>query len=259
MTSLFFFLFLLGVLKSTLSEQCACATSNVHVRSGPDTHHAVLTTLTINSCLPHKGSSGGWQHVDYHGRDGWISAKYVVVKACSSGGSNPVIHAGGCPRIISRSEWGARSPKSTHRFHGPAKYAFIHHGESGSCHTQTECSKIVRAYQNYHMDNRGWNDIGYSFLIGEDGNVYEGRGWTHVGSHTQHYNSVGFGFCMVGNFMNRVPNAAALAAVKSIIACGVQHGHLSTGYILKGHRDVGTTDCPGNSLYHLIRSWPHYS
>ena len=24
------------------------------------------------------------------------------------------------------------------------------------------------------MDSRGWNDIGYNFLIGEDGRIYEG-------------------------------------------------------------------------------------
>ena len=25
------------------------------------------------------------------------------------------------------------------------------------------------------MDSRGWNDIGYNFLIGEDGRIYEGN------------------------------------------------------------------------------------
>lgn len=37
---------------------------------------------------------------------------------------------------------------------------------------------------------RGWDDIGYSFLVGQDGNVYEGRGWHHVGAHTQGYAGV---------------------------------------------------------------------
>lgn len=40
---------------------------------------------------------------------------------------------------------------------------------------------------------QGWWDIGYSFMIGEDGNVYEGRGWDEVGAHTYGYNSVGLG------------------------------------------------------------------
>ncbi|KAK3590386.1 hypothetical protein CHS0354_028495 [Potamilus streckersoni] len=104
-----------------------------------------------------------------------------------------------------------------------------------------------------------WSDIGYSFLIGEDGNVYEGRGWDAIGAHTLNYNSVGLGFCMIGNFMDHVPNDAALAAVKQMIACGVSNHKISSSYILHGHRDVGQTDCPGNKLYDLIQSWPHYS
>ncbi len=31
---------------------------------------------------------------------------------------------------------------------------------------------------------RKYCDIGYNFLIGGDGNVYEGRGWDRQGSHT---------------------------------------------------------------------------
>jgi N-acetylmuramoyl-L-alanine amidase len=43
------------------------------------------------------------------------------------------------------------------------------------------------------MDNNGWSDIAYSFLVGEDGNIYEGRGFDIVGSHTSGYNSVALG------------------------------------------------------------------
>lgn len=30
-------------------------------------------------------------------------------------------------------------------------------------------------------------------MVGEDGNVYEGRGWDQVGAHTYGYNTVGLG------------------------------------------------------------------
>jgi peptidoglycan recognition protein len=36
---------------------------------------------------------------------------------------------------------------------------------------------------NYNNLIQGWSDIGYNFIVGEDGNVYEGRGWTKVGAH----------------------------------------------------------------------------
>jgi N-acetylmuramoyl-L-alanine amidase len=38
-----------------------------------------------------------------------------------------------------------------------------------------------------------WMDLGYSFLVGGDGQVYEGRGWNHSGAHTYGYNSRGVG------------------------------------------------------------------
>ncbi len=40
-----------------------------------------------------------------------------------------------------------------------------------------------------------------SFIVGEDGNAYEGRGWNRVGAHTPGYNAIGLGFCIIGNFM----------------------------------------------------------
>jgi N-acetylmuramoyl-L-alanine amidase len=50
------------------------------------------------------------------------------------------------------------------------------------------------------MDNNGWNDIGYNFLVGEDGNVYEGQGWNYVGAHAPAYNLRSIGICIIGDF-----------------------------------------------------------
>ena len=65
--------------------------------------------------------------------------------------------------------------------------------------------------------------------------------------------------CVIGDFTSRVPNAAAQRTIKELIQCGLDLGHISHSYTLKGHRDVGSTDCPGDQLYHLIHSWPHYA
>ena len=37
------------------------------------------------------------------------------------------------------------------------------------------------SFQNYHMNSLGWSDVGYNFLIGEDGYIYEGRGFYRQG------------------------------------------------------------------------------
>jgi len=47
-----------------------------------------------------------------------------------------------------------------------------------------ECSAEVRKIQDFHMGpGRNWWDIGYNFLIGEDGRIYEGRGFDAQGAH----------------------------------------------------------------------------
>jgi N-acetylmuramoyl-L-alanine amidase len=53
------------------------------------------------------------------------------------------------------------------------------------------------------MDTNGWIDIGYNFLVGEDGNIYEGRGWNNVGAHATNWNSKSIGICVIGDFTGK--------------------------------------------------------
>ena len=169
----------------------------------------------------------------------------------------------------------------------PVSLFFVHHTAGSSCNDFTSCTAVMRSIQNYHMETKGkkycyklidklyfhnsklrnkfylttgWSDIGYSFLVGEDGAVYEGRGWNKVGAHKQGYNILGLAASVLGNFMNGKPNAAALNAMKNLIQCGISRGYITSTYKLYGHRDVvSTTTCPGDALYQEIKTWPHYS
>jgi N-acetylmuramoyl-L-alanine amidase len=183
-----------------------------------------------------------------------LSIFIVAVTLLALANANP----SGCPRIVSRAEWGARRPTSIAPISRPVPRYFVHHTEGTVCTTQAACSAVVRGIQNYHMDSRGWADIGYNFLVGEDGNVYEGRGWDRKGAHSPLYNSQAYGVSIMGNFMHRNPNAAALKATQQLITCGISLGKLRATYSLHGHRDGTCTDCPGNTLYNTIQSWPRY-
>lgn len=254
---------LIGTLhvNDVLGNECACAKDDVNVRDAAGTTHNILTTLAMGHCLPFKGhratvNGESWVNVDYNGHDGWMHEGYVTVSACSSSH----VQLNGCPTIITRAEWGARAPSNPGiRLPATPKYMFIHHGASGPCHTKAECIRTVKSYQNYHMDTHGWPDIGYSFVVGEDGNAYEARGWDEVGAHTLGYNSVGLAICVIGDFTNHVPNDAALNTVKKLIECGANNHKLTSPYTLRGHRDMGQTSCPGTKLYELIKTWPHYT
>ena len=74
----------------------------------------------------------------------------------------------------------------------------------------------------YSFKRVGWCDIGYNFLIGEDGNAYEGRGWWTLGAHVTSYNTVSIGICQIGTYTNRTPNDIAISAMENLIACSVE-------------------------------------
>jgi len=58
---------------------------------------------------------------------------------------------------------------------------------------------------------------------------------------------------------DRLPNAAALTAVKQLIQCGVEKRKISSDYHLKGHRQIRPTECPGDRLYEEIMNWPNWT
>jgi N-acetylmuramoyl-L-alanine amidase len=62
----------------------------------------------------------------------------------------------------------------------------------------------------------------------------------------------------MGNFIKRIPNKKALDAIKALINYGLKNGFIKDSYALKGHRNVGTTECPGEAFYNEIKNWPHF-
>nr|CAD7573015.1 unnamed protein product [Timema californicum] len=167
-----------------------------------------------------------------------------------------------CPSTVSRAEWGARTPAAEPQplVVSPVPYVVVHHGGTKKyCYDQNTCSAIVRSYQNYHIDTKGWNDIGYSFVIGEDGHVYEGRGWDFVGAHAPGYNTQSIGICVIGDFSDRLPNEEALTALSDLISCGVDIGKIGEGYHVIGHRQTRDTLCPGDTFYKWVKALPQWT
>ncbi|CAL1547515.1 unnamed protein product [Lymnaea stagnalis] len=242
---------------------CVCATTTVSGRASGSTSAAILATLNANDCgkiyggiLTAEGHT--WFEITFHNQRVWVAGDYLVASAAAKCEAGAGTVPGGCPHIVTRSEWGARAPKSISYLTHPVQYAFIHHAESSECFSQSACASQVRGFQNYHMDHNGWSDIGYSFLIGGDGSVFEGRGWDKVGAHTEGYNSVGLAFCFIGSFSTKAPPDIQIQRARQMIACGVSSGKISTAYKLRGHRDVNQTDCPGTVLWNLLKTWGHY-
>ncbi|KAK7793877.1 hypothetical protein R5R35_014156 [Gryllus longicercus] len=182
-----------------------------------------------------------------------------TLSADDAGAAGAGAGEGGCPALVGRAAWGAAPPRQVERQEGPALLAVVHHTYvPGACNSSAACEAAMRAMQRYHQEERGWNDIGYNFVVGGDGRVYEGRGWGVVGAHALHYNLRSVGVSLIGDYVEAAPPAHMTALAQRLLACGARRGALAADYSLLGHRQVRNTQCPGDAFYAQLSAWPHW-
>jgi len=179
------------------------------------------------------------------------------------------------PTIITREQWGARPQvcefdlATTHGLVG----AVVHHtAGSNSYSTVAEAMQQIRGDQAYHIDARGWCDIGYNFVVDKWGNIYEGRANSLtqpvIGVHAGGFNTGTVGVSMLGTYGDPPP-AATVDSVGRIIGLrlaaydidprgsfvyntlGGENSRYPAGSAVPltrifTHRDVAYTACPGN-------------
>lgn len=147
-------------------------------------------------------------------------------------------------RIVPRAEWGARAPTHRTLMPLPSPRLWLHHTASDGASWHGPGG--VRNTQNYHMDSNGWSDIAYSYLVDDDGTVYEGRGAGVVGAHTEGDNSSSHAICAMGNYQERKPPSPLLLGISDLLIYGHQHGWWPAT-ITGGHQNApgAQTACPG--------------
>ncbi len=138
-----------------------------------------------------------------------------------------------------------------------------------------EITTIQRIYK-FHTVSRWWWDIGYNYLIGPMGTIYEGRYWwpNAVWAHATRNNTESIGIALLGNFEVEKPTDAQITSLKKLLTAVSKkykinprenltyhtfdskskepHIHNINMDAFIGHKDVGDTSCPGKHLYELI-------
>ncbi len=171
--------------------------------------------------------------------------------------------ADGMPPVISRAAWGANEALMTSPpEYQPVEVHIVHHtvtGEGG-----VDPAVVVRAVYYYHAVTLQWGDIGYNYLIDVYGNVYEGRygGSGVVGHHAGKYNWGSLGVSLIGDFeavdvpkdmRNSLTSVLAAKSAEWRIDPLGQHVFIDKMVPnILGHRDVGSTACPGARAYALL-------
>ncbi|XP_035209663.1 peptidoglycan recognition protein-like [Stegodyphus dumicola] len=143
-------------------------------------------------------------------------------------------------------------------FTGIPDHVVFTHTLEKSCYGLIECCDIVRSLQSYHVDVLDWSNIGFNFLIGNDGRVYVGRGWNQVGQFSTHYNEKSLSVAFIGNYYEKPPERKALSTVKSLLKCAVFKKRLAMNYTLHMHEDLECSSNPAPGLKQEITTWLHY-
>ena len=181
------------------------------------------------------------------------------------------------PEIVPREGWGAEDcpPRAAPEL-GEVKAAFVHHTVTANGYTPEEAPQVVLGICRFHRNSNGWNDIGYNFLVDAYGTIYEGRAGgvdqPVVGAQAQGYNAQSTGIANLGTHSSVAQTPEALDAMARLIRWKLPlHGTGTRGSVvltssggssnrypvgtqvrvpkIAGHRDTGSTECPGGALY----------
>lgn len=144
--------------------------------------------------------------------------------------------------------------------------------ENESCDDLESCKAFVRRRQEMQMKVEDKNktandilDIKENFLIAPCGIIFEGRGFSYEGQHTQDesltsYNSKAIGIAFIGNYTKKNLTRNQVEAFESLVWKNVRNGFIKADFKLY-HRDQITCmkDFENDNLFKTVRTWDRWS
>jgi len=186
------------------------------------------------------------------------------------------------PAIITRAEWGADESlrRGAPGYSGTIKAAFLHHTVTTNNYTPEQAAQQVRNLYSYFVKGLKYSDMAYNFIVDRFGRLYEGRAGgmdkAVVGGHTAGFNQDTFAVSALGNFQTLNPAPAEMNAIDDAVASlfawklALNHrdpngttpllsdssagtskykaGQTAQALVIGGHKDIGSTACPGKFL-----------
>ncbi len=176
------------------------------------------------------------------------------------------------PHLRRRAEWGAQPFRGTPiALNRPSyNYMTLHHTAGFSAKTLVEGLDQVRRIQDFHQNGRGWSDIGYQFLMDQEGRLYQGRPFLNEaapfdqgpplanGAHAGGANTGNIGVSLMGcyhppegsNCLDQMTESAADSLIATFGFLTERYGVSPRN--MRGHRDFGNTACPGDNNYRML-------
>lgn len=116
----------------------------------------------------------------------------------------------------------------------------------------------AKAFDKFHR-NKGWDELGYHFVIGNgtdtpDGYVEVGSRWhsqkhgAHCKTPDNYYNDHGIGICLVGDFTKTRPTRAQFASLERLTRFLTQQCRIAPSRVTTHRMVTHKTACPGNDF-----------
>lgn len=114
----------------------------------------------------------------------------------------------------------------------------------------------VAEIRRWHVEERGWSDIGYHYIIDTDGDVAKGRPVERAGAHVKGRNSNSIGICLIGGYggtatdkfeehYTEAQRKALMSLLKSLTANYPDAK-------IRGHNEVAAKACPSFNVKEFL-------
>ena len=100
--------------------------------------------------------------------------------------------------------------------------------------------------RKWHVEERGWSDVGYHFVVTLDGTVHVGRPMDRAGAHCKGRNGNSIGVCYVGGMdSDMVPKDTLLPVQERSLRKLIKAVRLLFGEVeISGHNQYSAKACP---------------
>ena len=151
-----------------------------------------------------------------------------------------------------RADWGAARPTRSMARLDPkrVRYWTLHFDGSGALGLR-DLRTLMRAFQRYHQQTRGFADIAYNSAAGQSGDRAEGRG-AYVGGHLLAGQNAESWGCIAAIGATEVPTPALLAALREDYEAACRWA--GRRLIPRGHTQWPNANkpCPGTHLMRFL-------
>lgn len=125
----------------------------------------------------------------------------------------------------------------------PITHIVIHTSATRNKQTGEIVDASAASIRRYHIEEKGWSDIGYHFVVRMDGKIEEGRALKKAGAHVAGFNAQTIGICLSGHGNFAAPTPEQLEAAIGLVCDLIDRFNLVDEFEKNPSRVLGHREC----------------